>query len=316
MRWLPARLRPAAQELPAPYLEQRREWFTTAATFAAALGLKDEVRGGMRRRAVLLGAALHWRWVLVPVCWHGAWGVVAGGRALPRRGAALLQREVRSRPRAGATGGSHLTYPPSPPSPPHCPQIVVDSLLLLDRAMAAGGEQAAGAAPVLLVLACLLISGHQGELDCGRWGGWAGLAARAARHCTYARRARVQPGGRRAARLLARSLASLCCAGGASVPVTRKETGRRAAKRRHSGEGAGSKQSLVLPLAPLPVGEHVDRLPSPARLEAVTGLPAHALAQAEQTVRQLLGNDTAGQCAWVPPGRREGGFCCAGLASL
>lgn len=44
-------------------------------------------------------------------------------------------------------------------------------------------------------------------------------------------------------------------------------------------------------------GEHVDRLPSHERLEAVTGLPATALGQAEQTVRQLLGNDTAGEGA-------------------
>lgn len=46
---------------------------------------------------------------------------------------------------------------------PSSKQIVVDSLLLLDRAMAVGGEQATGVMPALLVLACLLISAHQGE---------------------------------------------------------------------------------------------------------------------------------------------------------
>jgi hypothetical protein len=80
------------QDLPATYLEQRREWFTTAATFAAALGLKDEV--------------------------------------------------------------------------------VIDSLLLLDRAMALGGEQATAVMPALLVLACLLISARQGAA------GWRGVAGR------------------------------------------------------------------------------------------------------------------------------------------
>lgn len=89
------------QELPAQYLERRREWFTTSATYAAALGLKDEV--------------------------------------------------------------------------------VVDSLLLLDRCLAAG-EGATSVPPALLVLSCLLISARQGGKEggglwgrgkgvfCGSWG--------------------------------------------------------------------------------------------------------------------------------------------------
>lgn len=47
------------------------------------------------------------------------------------------------------------------------------------------------------------------------------------------------------------------------------------------------------PCAPPPAGEHPDRLPTPARLESVTGLPAAALSQTEGSVRQLLEGDTA-----------------------